>query len=601
MSRRFVVGIITFLITIVLLELLLIRFLDLNERWQFLQQPAFFPLLLLTNLILVPALWFLGRIPNRHLARWFTHLSVRAKLMWSFGFFATVPVILLVLLAYWVTSKSIEKWANEKTALALEEADKVSAALEYFHIDAMADIADFFATDETLQRRLESGRSVASIASKLASGLDQYHMGVYRYDGRVVYRTDPLFVPDHLEALSIRLEMLRDRVPITGYRDIAQYGVLSCTMPIFSEWQALETPIGAVVILRPLPFTIAEREAISKKVKEIQTKIGEGQISYQELQKFRPRARRLLVLILVLASVTILVVVLWVSAYLSKSISVPINLLVEGTRHVARGDLDYQVHLESQDEFAVLANSFNQMIKDLDRAVEERKRAEQLAVWRDAARKLAHEIKNPLTPIQLSAERLQRRYHNNPEGFEELLETCTQTILREVESARRWLDEFSQLGRMPTPESAPVDVCQVLRQALDAVSDWPPEIRCETYWPEEGVTMDADGEQLRRAFFNLIKNALESMEEEGILSVRVNQNPEESNVVIEICDTGSGVPPEVLPKLFVPHFSTKRDGMGLGLAIVKKIIDDHRGNIEVKTGERQRGACFIITLPTGET
>ena len=601
MSRRLVLRVLVLLLTFVLLQSLLVQLLDLDERWQILQQPVQSHLIfLLIAICLVGLNHLLMRWEHVRLRRWLNRLTVRGKLMWSLWLLTIFPVILLVLLAYWITNSSTERWVDGKVALVLEEAFEANAAISQYYLLDMADRAELFSLNMVLSRRLEAERGIRSIGDQLAQTTDQYELDIYDRDGRRVFSTDQMFLPDQLQTLSIDLSQLsQGDPPITDERATNGYGVVYLVTPIFSQNPALEAPVGAVAISRTSALTQAERDQLHAKITRIRQRNVGRQVDYRGLEAGRPQARNLLVLSLALVALVTLIVANRVSSYLSKSINTPVNALIKGTRHVARGELEYQVDVESQDEFGSLAKSFNRMTRDLQNAAEERKRAEQLAVWRDFARQMAHEIKNPLTPIQLSAQRLRRRYHTNREGFEEVLEQCTQTIEREVASARRWLDEFSQLARTPNPTPHPMDLCQTLQQALQAIPDWPSGIDQQTDWPEQGLQIHADGEQLHRAFFNLIKNALESMDGQGCLQVSCQHREDENQAWVEICDTGPGIPADVLETLFVPHVSWKRDGMGLGLSIVKKIIDDHQGSIEVDTNTERGGTCFRVTLPTG--
>ena len=287
------------------------------------------------------------------------------------------------------------------------------------------------------------------------------------------------------------------------------------------------------------------------------------------------------------------------SRILAKGINNPIQSIVKGTEEIVDGNLDYEVKVRSKDEFAVLARAFNQMVGDLRRRTEELKRAEKIAAWQEIAQKLAHEIKNPLTPIQLSAQRLHRRYHNNPGEYAELLEGCTQTIITAVEGLRHLLDEFSQLARLPAPELSSLKLDEVIEATIDIFGEFPRHIDVQVDVPSDLPSVIGDTEHLKRAFLNLIKNGFEAMDNmpEGSLTIRAFPSTDKSKVHVHFTDTGKGIPPEVREKIFTPHVSTKRDGMGLGLAIVKKIMTDLGGDIhleEPKPG--QSGTTFVLWL-----
>ena len=343
---------------------------------------------------------------------------------------------------------------------------------------------------------------------------------------------------------------------------------------------------------QPVSPGIVNRE----KIDELKIRVGEGQASYQHAAATRKPALKEMFIVLLLTSALILLIAFWATSMISRSITEPIQKLVRGTKQIAKGNLKYQVSVHTEDEFAILADAFNQMTEDLEHSTEELKRAEKLAAWREMAQKLAHEIKNPLTPIQLNAQRLQRRYHTNPEGYGELVDQLTEIIIDEVEGIRRLLDEFSRLARLPAPELKLTDVREIIEKAVELMGELPANTTINSDITTNLPPVYADEEQMKRAIFNIIKNAIESMMGEGG-KLTIKAYPSKEQVIIQFIDTGPGVPPEVQSKLFVPHFSTKKDGMGLGLAIVKKTIDAHGGEITVDTNPPAPGTTFTIQLP----
>ena len=308
-----------------------------------------------------------------------------------------------------------------------------------------------------------------------------------------------------------------------------------------------------------------------------------------------------IIAVLTFAGVSVFLIALWISSAMAREITEPVRKLVAGTREVATGNLDYQVNIEARDELGMLADSFNQMTVKLRSYAEELRQAEKSAAWREVAQKLAHEIKNPLTPIQLSAERLKRRYHSNREGYDEILEECTQTIVDEVERLRKLLDEFSRLARMPKVNPIPSDINRILEKSLKLYGEYPENIEVKIESEQNLPQVWVDPEQMERAFFNIIKNAVEAMQNGGYLSLstRFVSEPDNNYIEVLISDTGTGISPDSIDNLFAPHFSTKRGGAGLGLAIVKKIITDHSGEVTVKS-EESKGTVFTVKIPVVE-
>jgi two-component system, NtrC family, nitrogen regulation sensor histidine kinase NtrY len=223
-------------------------------------------------------------------------------------------------------------------------------------------------------------------------------------------------------------------------------------------------------------------------------------------------------------------------------------------------------------------------------------RAQKVAAWREVARRLAHEIKNPLTPIQLCAERLRRHFSSAPSPARELVEECTSTIVGEVDSLKALVDEFSQFARMPAPRAAPADLHALLNDALALYQGLLGEVRFERRFAEDLPKVRVDSEQIRRVIINLVDNAIEAMNRSGAITIETQHDAAAGMVRLIVADNGPGISPDEREKLFMPYYSTKRRGSGLGLAIVRRIVAEHGGTIEA--GENQpRGTKFTIELP----
>jgi two-component system nitrogen regulation sensor histidine kinase NtrY len=223
-------------------------------------------------------------------------------------------------------------------------------------------------------------------------------------------------------------------------------------------------------------------------------------------------------------------------------------------------------------------------------------RAQKVAAWREVARRLAHEIKNPLTPIQLSAERLRRHFSQSPPQTRELVDECTTTIVGEVESLKGLVDEFSQFARMPAPRAVLTDLHSVLEDALSLYRGLLAEIDIRTHFAESLPKVSIDAEQIRRVILNLVDNAIEAMDRRGVIDIETRHDAANNLVRVVVADNGPGIPPAEREKLFLPYYSTKQRGSGLGLAIVRRIVAEHGGSIDV-TDNQPRGTRFAIELP----
>ena len=223
-------------------------------------------------------------------------------------------------------------------------------------------------------------------------------------------------------------------------------------------------------------------------------------------------------------------------------------------------------------------------------------RAQKVAAWREVARRLAHEIKNPLTPIQLSAERMRRHFSGAPPQSKTLVDECTATIVGEVESLKGLVDEFSQFARMPSPRTVPTDIGQLITDTVALYNGIFSDVRIAQRFAPGVPLVRLDVEQIRRVIINLIDNAIEAMERRGDIVVETQLDTGNNLVRVVVADDGPGIPPAEREKLFLPYYSTKRRGSGLGLAIVRRIIAEHGGSIEVGDNT-PRGTRFTIELP----
>jgi two-component system nitrogen regulation sensor histidine kinase NtrY len=232
-------------------------------------------------------------------------------------------------------------------------------------------------------------------------------------------------------------------------------------------------------------------------------------------------------------------------------------------------------------------------------------RAQRVAAWREVARRLAHEIKNPLTPIQLCAERMRRHFAAAPPNARALAEECTATIISEVESLKALVDEFAQFARMPAPRLVPGSLHALVDETLALYEGLFRAIRIERHYAAELPPVRLDVEQIKRVVINLIDNAVEAiggMEPQatsppaGLITLTTSHDPANGIVRLVIADNGPGISAADREKLFMPYYSTKRRGSGLGLAIVRRIIIEHGGSIEVGD-HTPHGTRFTIELP----
>lgn len=461
------------------------------------------------------------------------------------------------------------------------------------------------------------------------------------------------------------------------------------------------------------PDTLVVRLAVPINVGAQQKQINQWIREYELLRLNRRYYRMFYLQMLLLITLFILFVATWISLFLARQISVPIEALLEAAREVRNGNLAFRVQVRAVDELATLVRSFNEMTHDLEansRELESRRRfaelllesipsgvisvssdgriqkvnralarifpeeavaqaarledllsredtaelrylmkrarrtgvasrqlelkqggrtlhvsvtvaaleekvtsslvvvmedtsellrAQRAAAWHEVARRVAHEIKNPLTPISLSADRIARHLDRNafPPESTRVLRECASTISKEVESVRTLVDEFSQFARFPAAQKAPTDLNQIVEEALNVFHGRLEGIDVRTDLAASLPPIFVDPEQLKRVVVNLVDNAAEAMHDALVRRLLVTTaSPAADAVELTIADTGCGISPEDREKLFLPYFSTKGRGTGLGLAIVNHILSDHDAHIRVEDN-RPAGARFIIEIP----
>ncbi|HTW80023.1 MAG TPA: ATP-binding protein, partial [Terracidiphilus sp.] len=282
---------------------------------------------------------------------------------------------------------------------------------------------------------------------------------------------------------------------------------------------------------------------------------------------------------------------------------------------VAAGNWDARVPERGRDEVSVLAKSFNHMTEQLLSQRERLIQSERVAAWRELARRLAHELKNPLFPLQLTVENLIRARQLPEAEFDEIFKESTTTLSAEITNLKTIIGRFSEFSKMPKPELERIDASDVVWRVALLHFPWivrgvniegadyggPEKIGCSVHISLKPMTLDADPELLHRALSNLVLNAMDAMPDGGV--VTLSAEPKGESVELRVSDTGTGLTPEECERLFTPYYTTKQHGTGLGLAIVQSVIADHHGAITVESrscsteGQTGGGTTFIITLP----
>lgn len=657
---------------------------------------------------------------------------LRTKLVLAFLGLSVIPSIFIVFVAFDFISDSVSQWFNTDLESVLERTQEAVDG----YLEEQADRCALFASNAG--RELEKTRryvrqdgsltpqSIQRMRDVLEKQIDLYGLSqITAWWGStpvVVVTREPLD-PTSLENIYVR-DLVDDLLQGKESRKFVELDggilVLSGSSHIPRQAPGGWNQLALVTGLR-VPDTI------SRPVSEV-TGASER---YQRARAFRRETVWTYRFTFLSITLVILFAALWTGRTLAKEITVPIQLLAEGTREVSSGNLDYKVDVKAGDEVGILVQSFNTMTGQLKRSKEELEQAarelrgsnreldergrymstvlntistgvfsldhedrvttinhaartflgldagksfngiaveeilagdklgevrttiarasgindfsmkkvltlktegitrnlaltftslkskegkysgmvvvfddltqvikvQRAEAWQEVARRIAHEIKNPLTPIQLSAQRIQRKLAEGGDCTN-MIHECTTTIQREVSVLKRLVGEFTRYARMPVMKRREGNLHEIIESTITAYNGTYEKLEFSTDFDEDVPHFQMDKEQLRRALMNLVENAIQAMNGRGRLEISTKYQRQLGQIRITLADNGPGIPPEVRDKLFVPYFSTKKKGTGLGLAIVQRIISDHGGTIRL-TDNSPSGTQVIIQLPVG--
>ena len=650
--------------------------------------------------------------------------KLRSKLVLAFILLSLLPTIILFVASAQFISASIEYWSN----LPVEKALQYSVEIGQEYYDKIV--------DELLMDGHHLSRLITYNDYTLISRNDEVDKLIN--DKRIEYRLAAVKV--FTQALKLRASSQDERIDFTPF-NLSMDNVLNHSIeqgknnyliqasphgdlvtgivPVFSRTET-KAVVGLIVLDKFVPGAIVARMDVIKQSSD----------EYKQFKMLKSPLKLTYLIMLAIVSLLTIFASIWFGFFLSKSITVPIQELAEGTHRIAGGDYDFSIDIESSDEIGVLVDSFNKMTHDLktgkvqldeankellhsnveldqrrlymeivlanvaagvisvdagvriltvnksaekmlnikatdmigkdyrqvlrseylkiveqlfedksffkkgfierqikitvanktlsllvtiailrdDRAkylglvavledLTEIERAQRMAAWGEVARRIAHEVKNPLTPIQLSAQRLQKRYRDKiaPDDSK-VFDECTKLIIDQVEELKRLVNEFSRYARLPTAVPSPNNLKQIVNEVVSLYKQGSRNVRFIVHDSAEIPIFKFDREEMKRALINLVDNAMDAIDSEGEIVIDLAYDPAAESVRIEIADNGKGIPAEHKNFIFEPYFSTKKHGTGLGLDIVNTIISEHNGTIRAEEN-KPRGSRFIIELP----
>ncbi|MFN6013972.1 MAG: sensor histidine kinase, partial [Flavobacteriales bacterium] len=286
------------------------------------------------------------------------------------------------------------------------------------------------------------------------------------------------------------------------------------------------------------------------------------------------------------------------AVFISNWLTAPLRLLQENFANIRFGKANSRISYNKEDEIGALVKDYNQKLDELEYTAQQLAQSERESAWREMAKQVAHEIKNPLTPMKLSIQQLLRVYDPKDPDSEKKLQKVAGSIIEQIDALTNIANEFSNFAKMPRPAEISLDLLPLLENVIEVFRQ---EINCKIAFnkTENSMMIRADKDQMVRTFNNLIKNAIQSIPEdrEGLIRISVKKN--EQKVRIEVADNGCGIPVAMRSKIFVPYFTTKSTGTGLGLAMVRQIVENHRGTIDFESTENV-GTTIIINFPQAD-
>jgi len=322
-------------------------------------------------------------------------------------------------------------------------------------------------------------------------------------------------------------------------------------------------------------------------------------VRFESVNALRKNMRPLLVYYYVVFLLPNLLMTTIIAISFTRRITRPILDLTEATQRVAEGDFSIQILTRRSDELGILIRSFNSMVQDLEKSRTALLRNEKISIWQNMAQQLAHEIKNPLTPIKLSAERVLRRWRNDPEKINEIIENSMMAIIQETEGLSVLLNEFKTLSKPMEPSKSLTDLKTPVEEIINTYSPLYRHVKFEITHIESDLKIKIDKNRIVQILTNIIINAIDAISGNGTIEIRSDlvKKREVCYCRISVKDTGKGIDAQDKANIFTPYFTTKESGTGLGLPIVERIVNDHGGVIWFDSAPGM-GTTFYIDLPT---
>lgn len=511
------------------------------------------------------------------------HMSLQFRLILMFWALTITPLIILVFAVYFLLSTSINIGVNQQLEKALNAALSI-ADKSYSENQNRISFQTVSLSYEPGLREAEQLPFAAPILEDALKTNDFDAIELYDANGQLLH--------------FVTRAGYQDLIPLTDPERItanlqSNFDLITRSGPenrILKTGKAIENDRGQIIGMLVGNKVFPEEYVTNLNI------IEENQRFYKQVDLKRRSYLFAMFGAFITLALLMAIVAVFVAVYFARRFTEPIGELVTGTRELAMGNIGYQLPQQREDEIGDLMKAFNQMSQDLAEHRQKLIHAERIAAWQGIARRLAHEIKNPLTPIQLSIQHLRDEYKKSDNDFEQTFTECTDTIIQEVDAIRTMVQEFSEFARMPAPNFQEMDLKPVLRELVSFFATARPNMHFSLEMENGLPKIEADSERLRRVIINLIENAIHAVKHKREKVVRVAAMPRnDTQIEVVFEDNGHGIPADHLESIFQPYFTTKENGTGLGLAIVDRIIRDHNGQIQVQSTVGQ-GTTFSLIL-----
>lgn len=519
-----------------------------------------------------------------------------------FSLVTITPSILMGILAITFFKSGVSVWFSQPVKNTLNEASVVAELYLQEHIKNIKIDADYFSTKIAASNcDLFVEQDYNKFRDELDELVDKMHL-----DEAFVYCVDPnqkrsTSVSSSL-AIFLELDFLtKEDANVEEFMTVEAGDV------------AIKEKNGKVQAMKKIEGGRANAvmylwisKCIDKNILKYVTTTRDSTRYYNELLKNQHQFQVVLLVLFALSSILLLLGATWTGISLANILVTPITRLIAAAERVSEGDYTVRISdVSSKNELDKLVKSFNKMTERLDRQNKDLIISERNSAWSDIAKKIAHEVKNPLTPIQLAAERLKRKYKAEIRSDPETFIKCIDTIIRQVSHIENLISEFSAFARMPEANMEPVNMNQLARDAVFMQNQAAPDIRFQIKASHPFIIWHCDSHQMSQVLTNLLQNAVNAIREredpnkptQDVGAIVVDLALQENRLFIVIEDNGPGFPVEKRERLFEPYYTTRTKGTGLGMSIVLRIVSEHTGTMELKDAIGHVGARVEISLP----